>query len=257
MSNIEIRQFPCLKDSLGFLIHDPASGTTIAIDVPETSAYQSALEETGWTLTHILITHHHWAQVVGLSALKEATGAYVLGPALSKEKVPDVDQTVEDGEKLVFGDLKIQAIDTPGHTLDHLCWYFPNEKVAHTGDTLLAMGCGPIVEGDAKMMWGSLVKLVKTLSPETTVYCSHEHTVANGRFAKTVDTENPNLETRITHVNTLRAKGKMTLPTTMTMELKTNPFLRVLDKGVQRYMRMEGLHPQLIFAEVHKRKDKK
>ncbi|MEJ8476318.1 hydroxyacylglutathione hydrolase [Roseibium algae] len=251
----EIRQFPCLSDNFGVLIHDPDNGTTIAIDVPDAAAYLDILAENGWKLTHILITHHHWDHVQGLSELKEKTGAHVTGPERSRQKITGMDKFVEDGDKILVGPFEVTAISTPGHTLDQISWYFPALKIAHTGDTLFSLGCGRIFEGDMEMMWASLEKLARILPEDTAIYCGHEYTESNAKFALTIDPNNAALKARAAEVETLRAAGKPTLPTTMAQELAANPFLRAADTGVQEALGMVGKSAGEVFAEIRTRKD--
>ena len=250
-----IHQFSCLDDNFGVLIHDSESGTTIAVDVPEASAYASALEETGWTLTHILITHHHWDHVEGLGDLKTSTGATVIGPARSRMKIPEIDKTVEDGDTVHCGPYKIDAISTPGHTLDQISWHLPDISVAHTGDTLFSLGCGRVFEGDMEMMWSSLSKLLRKLPDETRIYCGHEYTADNAKFALTIEPDNAELQKRAAEVEDLRAAGKSTLPTSMKLEKATNPFLRAGEASVAAALGMDGKNAEEVFAEIRTRKD--
>ncbi len=253
--SVEIRQFPCLSDNFGVLIHDPDSGTTVAIDVPDAAPYLAVLEETGWSLSHILITHHHWDHVQGLDELKTKTGATVIGPERSRQKITGMDKFVEDGDKVLTGPFEVTAISTPGHTLDQISWYFPSLKVAHTGDTLFSLGCGRVFEGDTEMMWASLDKLKRILPADTTIYCGHEYTQANARFALTIDPDNEALQKRATEIDLLRADGKPTLPTTMAQELATNPFLRANEPDVQNALGMGGKPAAEVFTEIRGRKD--
>lgn len=254
-STTEIHQFSCLDDNFGVLIHDTDSGTTIAVDVPDAAAYEAALAETGWTLTHILITHHHWDHVQGLGALKTKTGAKVIGPERSRQKISELDTTVEDGDDVLCGPYEVKAIATPGHTLDQISWYIPSIKVAHTGDTLFALGCGRVFEGDKEMMWASLAKLLHHLPDDTTIYCGHEYTAANAKFALTIEPENAALQARARTVSDLRANGKPTLPTTMAEEKATNPFLRAGETSVAVALGMAGQSAEAVFAEIRTRKD--
>ncbi len=255
LSNVEIRQFPCLSDNFGVLIHDPDSGTTIAIDVPDAAPYLAVLEETRWTLTDILVTHHHWDHVQGLGELKTKTGAKVTGPERSRTVISELQRTVEDGDKVMAGPFEITAIGTPGHTLDQISWYFPSLKMAHTGDTLFSLGCGRVFEGDLEMMWSSLSKLIRLLPADTSIYCGHEYTAANAAFSLTIDPDNDALKQRAAEVEALRAAGKPTLPTTMEQELATNPFLRASDPGIRKNLGLESATDAEIFAEIRTRKD--
>ncbi|MBS8261857.1 hydroxyacylglutathione hydrolase [Roseibium polysiphoniae] len=252
---VEIRQFPCLSDNFGVLIHDPDSGTTIAIDVPDAAPYLAVLDETGWKLSHILITHHHWDHVQGLSELKEKTDAHVIGPERSRQKISGMDATVEDGDKVLTGPFEALAMSTPGHTLDQISWYYPALKFAHTGDTLFSLGCGRLFEGDAEMMWASLDKLKRILPEETVIYCGHEYTQSNAKFALTIDPDNTDLLDRANEVEALRANGKPTLPTTMAQELATNPFLRADEPSLKAALGMADASDANVFAEIRTRKD--
>lgn len=254
-SNVEVRQFSCLSDNFGVLIHDPDSGTTIAIDVPDAAPYLAVLEETGWKLTDILITHHHWDHVQGLGELKARTGAKVTGPDRSREVVPGFDKGVEDGDDILAGPFEIKAIGTPGHTIDQISWYIPSLKLAHTGDTLFSLGCGRVFEGDLEMMWSSLSKLIRLLPTDTTIYCGHEYTAANAKFSLTIDPDNEALKNRAVEVDALRAAGKPTLPTTMEQELATNPFLRAADPGIRKNLGLDNASDADVFAEIRTRKD--
>lgn len=251
----EFHQFPCLDDNYGVLLHDTESGTTIAIDVPHAGAYEQALQDTGWTLTHILITHHHWDHVQGLGELKKKTGATVIGPERSRQKIAGMDRTVEDGDDVLCGPYEVKAIATPGHTLDQISWHIPSIGVAHTGDTLFSLGCGRVFEGDKEMMWSSLSKLLRQLPDETVIYAGHEYTEANARFSLTIEPDNPALQARAREVADLRAAGKPTLPTTMAAEKAANPFLRAGEPSVAKALGMEGKSATEIFTEIRTRKD--
>ena len=254
-----IRQFTCLDDNFGVLVHVPESasgpGGTIAIDVPHPDPYKEVLRETGWTLTNILVTHHHWDHVQGLEKLKADTGARVTGPALSRDKIAGLDAFVKDGEEITAAGIAFKAIGTPGHTLDQISWWAPELSFAHTGDTLFSLGCGRIFEGDPAMMWASLEKLARLLPPQTSIHCGHEYTLTNARFALTVDPDNAALKARVAEVESLRQKGLPTLPTTMAAELATNPFLRPGDPAIRKHLVLEGASDAAVFAEIRRRKD--
>ncbi|MEO1114808.1 MAG: hydroxyacylglutathione hydrolase [Pseudomonadota bacterium] len=251
----EIHQFPCLNDNFGVLVHDSASGTTIAIDVPEATTYEKALAEKGWELSHILITHHHWDHVQGLGELKQKTDATVYGPARSRQKIAELDRTVEDADHIRCGPYEVKAIATPGHTLDQISWYFPEIGVAHTGDTLFSLGCGRVFEGDKEMMWSSLEKLMRELPDDTSIYCGHEYTQANANFALTIEPDNTDLQARAEEVARIRASGGATLPTTMALEKATNPFLRAAEASVAAALGMSGKSAAEVFTEIRTRKD--
>ncbi|WP_299477917.1 hydroxyacylglutathione hydrolase [uncultured Roseibium sp.] len=251
----EIHQFPCLSDNFGVLVHDSESGTTIAFDVPDSGPYEKALQKKGWTLTHILITHHHWDHVQGLGELKQKTGASVYGPARSRQKIAQLDRFVEDGDHIKCGPYEIKAIATPGHTLDQISWYIPSIRMAHTGDTLFSLGCGRVFEGDKEMMWSSLAKLLQELPDDTNIYCGHEYTEANAAFSLTIEPGNADLKTRAEEVKQLRAGNQPTLPTTMALEKATNPFLRAGEASVAEALGMSGKSAADVFTEIRTRKD--
>ena len=252
---LELVTIPCLSDNYAFVLHNPDSGDTLLVDAPDAPPIQAALDARGWTLTQILLTHHHWDHVQGLDELKAKTGATVIGPERSRQKINGMDEFVEDGDKVLTGPFEVTAISTPGHTLDQISWYFPSLKIAHTGDTLFSLGCGRVFEGDMEMMWASLDKLKRTLPADTAIYCGHEYTQANARFALTIEPDNKALQARATEIEALRAGGKPTLPTTMARELATNPFLRADEPNVQNALGMTGKPAAEVFAEIRGRKD--
>ncbi|MBA4782922.1 MAG: hydroxyacylglutathione hydrolase [Rhizobiales bacterium] len=254
MTSLEIRQFACRADNYGVLIHDAGAGLTASIDAPETTAIEQALAENGWTLTHIMTTHHHFDHVEGHAALKAKYGCTVIAPASEAAKIPGVDITVKDGDRFAFGNIQVEVIETPGHTLGQVNYFLPEAKVAFTGDTLFALGCGRIFEGSAAQMWGSMQKLMR-LPPETAIYCGHEYTLANAKFAVSVDPENAELRQRASEIEALRAAGKPTLPTTLAIELRTNPFLRANDPAIRAHLGMEAASDEAVFTEIRRRKD--
>ncbi|WP_075216312.1 hydroxyacylglutathione hydrolase [Mongoliimonas terrestris] len=246
---------PCLRDNYAVLVHDPASGTTLLVDAPEEAPVAAALRRRGWTLTHILITHHHHDHVTGLMALKDETGALVLGPAEEADRIAGLDRTLEDGDVVEIGPWTVDAIRTPGHTLGHLCYHLPSIGLAFTGDTLFALGCGRVFEGTLDAMWGSLDRLKTVLPPETIIYCGHEYTLSNARFAVSMDPGNTALQARATTIAAAREAGRPTLPTTMADELATNPFLRADDPALATAVGMAGAAPAAVFAHLRRRKD--
>ncbi len=255
MTNLQFHQFECLDDNFGVLVHDPDTGDTASIDAPDAVPVREALAHKGWKLSHILVTHHHADHTQGIDELKSAFGCHVIGPGAEAGKIPSLDQTVDDGDEFTFGGEPVKVISTPGHTLDMVNFYFPESGVVFTGDTLFALGCGRIFEGDPAMMWHSLAKLAK-LPGETIVYCGHEYTLANARFAVTVDPENSALSSRMAEIEALRKAGKPTLPTTIELELATNPFLRPHDAAIRANLGMQDADDAAVFAEIRGRKDR-
>ena len=249
-----IEQFICGTDNFGILIHDAASGLTAAIDAPEAAPIAAKVNQKGWALDHILVTHHHRDHTQGIQPLKAAFGSKVTGPAAEADRIPGIDRTVSGGDTFAFGEVEVRVIATPGHTLGHIVYWLPGEGVVFLGDTLFSMGCGRIIKGTPEQMWASLEKL-HALPDETAIYCGHEYTEANGRFALTVEPDNADLVARCADVKRLRAAGKATLPTTIGLEKRTNPFLRARDKALRAHLGMEHATPAQVFTEGRKRKD--
>ena len=256
MSNntLETKLIPCLSDNYAVLVHDRESNLTLLVDAPEDKPILDALTETGWPLTHILITHHHPDHIAGLNAIRLATSAKIYGPALSGARIPFVDIPVEDGDEFAFGDRTVCALSTPGHTLDHICYWLPDAQLAFTGDTLFSLGCGRIFEGNPKDMWFAVDRLAK-LPPETTIYCGHEYTETNGNFCLSIEPENELLQQKMKEIRALRAEGKPTLPTTVLDELTTNSFVRANHPDVKAALGMKDAQDWEVFAEIRKRKD--
>lgn len=251
---LRIEQFMCRSDNFGVLLHDPESGETALVDAPEERPILDAVERTGWRPTVILTTHHHADHVEANLTLKQRFGLKIIGPAAEAAKIPGIDDTVSEGDTLTFGGEPVHVIATPGHTAGHISYHLPRSKIAFTGDTLFALGCGRLFEAKPPVMYESLKKLA-ALPLDTEVYCGHEYTQANARFALTIDPTNSALRERAGDVNKLRAADKPTLPTTIGLELATNPFLRWHDPVIRRNLGMEQASDAEVFAEIRKRKD--
>ena len=250
-----IHQFLIGADNYGLLIHDDETGATATIDAGEAEPILAALKEVGWTLTDILVTHHHGDHVAGIPALKAATGAKVTAPIGDRDRVPLVDVTVKEGDIIQLGQLKAEIIDTPGHTSHHIAYYFPANAILFAGDTLFSLGCGRLFEGTPEQMWASLKKL-RALPADTKLYCGHEYTQSNARFALTIDPENAALRQRAREVDALRAKGAFTLPVTLGAEIAENPFLRADDPLIAARLDMANAAPVAVFAELRARKNR-
>jgi len=251
---VEIEQFMCRSDNFGVLLHDVESGQTALIDAPEEAPIVAAIRRTGWKPNMILTTHHHGDHVEANLALKERLGLRIVGPKAEAAKIPGIDEAVEEGAVIPFGHHGIYVISTPGHTAGHVSYYIPTANVVFTADTLFALGCGRLFECSAAVMLDSLKKLA-ALPPETAVYCGHEYTQANARFALTVDPTNSALKERAARIDRLRAEGKPTLPSSIGEEMATNPFLRWHDPTIRRHLGMENASDEAVFAEIRKRKD--
>ena len=254
MTHFDMHQFICRQDNYGVLVHDHDSGATASIDAPEAAVIEKELKNKGWQLTHILTTHHHGDHVEGNLALKERHGCTIIGPAGEPAAIPGIDRKVSGGDAFTFAGQEVQVIDTPGHTKGHISFYFPEDATVFVGDTLFAIGCGRVIEGTMEMMWQSLDRLRK-LPPRTTVYVGHEYTEANARFALTIEPSNRTLQQRADRVFAERAKGEMTLPTTIEEELRTNPFLRPDSAEIRMRLEMQGKSDAEVFGEIRRRKD--
>ena len=253
---LEILTIPCLSDNYAFLAHDPASGETALIDAPEAAPILKALADKGWSLTQVLLTHHHWDHIDALPDILAAhPGARVTGASADAHRLPPLDAQVAEGDSVSIGAEAGQVIDVSGHTVGHVAFYFPQSAALFTADSLMALGCGRVFEGTMPQMWTSLSKLA-VLPPETVVYSGHEYTQANGRFAETVDPGNPALQARIADIAAARAAGTPTVPSTLALELATNPFLRATDPGIRSTLGLENATDAEVFAEIRSRKDK-
>lgn len=252
----QIHQFMCLEDNFGVLIHDPASGATASLDAPEAGPILAALAETGWTLTDILVTHHHNDHIGGIPGLREKfPKARIVGPAPDRERVPGADVYVGEGDKVLVGTLEARVIETPGHTRGHIVYYFDADRLLFAGDTLFALGCGRAFEAPGTVLYESVMKLA-ALPGDTRLYCGHEYTQSNGKFALAVDPDNQPLQERMKEVVALREKKAATLPSLLSLEMVTNPFLRADDAGIQKNLGMSGADPAAVFAELRERKNK-
>jgi hydroxyacylglutathione hydrolase len=244
--SVTIHQFPCLSDNYGFLVRDEASGQVATIDTPDAETILAQLDQRGWTLDLILNTHWHPDHAGGNEALKAATGATIAGPA-EVTRIAPLDRALKDGDTVMLGETRFEVLDTGGHTLGHISYYDPADAIAFVGDTLFALGCGRLFEGTAQQMWTSLSRLT-ALPDETTVYCAHEYTASNARFALSVD-DAPTLRARADAVFAARERGEPTVPTTIAAEKATNPFLRA------PLLRPDAASPAEAFAEIRAAKD--
>ncbi|MCE9648582.1 MAG: hydroxyacylglutathione hydrolase [Parvibaculum sp.] len=255
MSKLEIHQFEALKDNYGYLVHEPSSGATAAIDTPEVGPILKALDQKGWKLTHILNTHHHFDHAGGNAELKEKTGCMIVGPKGEKDLIPGIDRAVGEGDIVELGAARARVIDVPGHTRGHIAYHFADDHVVFVGDTLFALGCGRLFEGTAQQMWTSLGKLM-ALPDDTTVYCAHEYTQSNARFALSVEPQNAALVARAKDIDAKRARGEWTVPTTIGFEKATNPFLRAASRDLRETVGLAAATDVDVFAETRARKDK-
>jgi hydroxyacylglutathione hydrolase len=251
----DISVFTCLTDNFGYLVHDGASGATASIDAPEAAPIIKALDERGWKLTDILITHHHGDHVGGVAELKQRYGCRVVAPHDKTSRIANVDQRVANGDVVKVGDLLARVVETPGHTLDHISYVFDSDKALFAADTLFSIGCGRVFEGNAPMMWESLLKL-RALPDDFRLYCGHEYTASNVRFALSVDPDNAALKARADEVARLRADNKPTIPVLLGEEKKANVFLRADDPVIAARLHMKGASAAQVFGELRERKNK-
>ena len=253
-STIEVAQFPCLSDNYGYLIHDPETGVTAAIDTPEAEPIEEELERRGWKLTHILNTHHHYDHTGGNLELSKGREIAICGPA--SEKIPGRTIDLNGGDEINFGSQKVIIIDVGGHTLGHIAYYFPYSKKVFVGDALFTLGCGRMFEGTPDQFWASLSRL-RDLPDDTQVYCAHEYTEANAKFALSVEPGNSALQSKVAQIKDLRAKNLPTVPTSIKEEKETNPFLRC--DASEEVRKNTGVQPgdseAQAFAKVRKAKD--
>lgn len=254
MAALQIEMFPCLADNYGFLLHDDEARVTATVDTPDADAIETELRRRGWRLTHILNTHHHPDHAGGNLALKERYDCVVVGPRADAERIPGIDVRVGEGDRYHLGAHRLDVYDTPGHTRGHIVYHARDAGAAFVGDTLFAMGCGRLFEGSPEQMWTSLKKIL--LWPDDTrIYCAHEYTLANGRFALTVEPENAALIERVREVETRRAAGEPTVPTTLALEKATNPFLRPTSESLRATIGLVDGDDVAVFARTRVLKD--
>lgn len=254
---LEVHQFACLSDNYGFLLHDPESQETVCIDTPDAEAYLREAARKGWQISQIWNTHWHPDHAGGNAAIKTATGCTVVAPAAEAEKIEGVERTVKQGDIVLVGDWEAHVIDVGGHTNGHVAYHVPGAGLAFVGDSLFALGCGRMFEGTAPQFWASLQRL-KALPPETLLYCAHEYTQSNARFALHADPENERLQRYAEKVEACRAKGNPTVPTNLARELAANPFLRADDRDLQARWADRGAavgDPVATFAALRAAKD--
>jgi len=251
---LEIRLVPLLSDNYGYLLHDAATGETAIVDPSEAGPVLDVLAETGYRLGHILNTHHHGDHIGGNEALIEATGAVVAAPAADRHRIPTLGVGLAQDDVYSVGEARFQVIETPGHTSGHIALYSAEDKALFSGDTLFSLGCGRLFEGTPAQMWRSFEAL-RALPDDTRVYCGHEYTESNCRFALSIEPENPELQQRAAEIRTLRAAGQPTIPSTIGLERATNPFLRSAEPAVQAAVGLSGGDPIAVFAELRRRKD--
>ena len=250
-----VELFPCRTDNYGYLIHDLESRRTAAIDAPDAQVIEAVLRQRGWTLTDVLLTHHHRDHIEGVTALKSDFNVTVTGPRSEADKIQGLDVGIGPGDIVMLGNTALLAIGTPGHTLGHLAYYDATGGHLFSGDALFSLGCGRMFEGTPGPMWEGL-KALRALPEQTLLYCGHEYTIENARFAETVDPQNAALRIRISEARRIRGDGHPTIPVTLGMEKRTNPFLRADQPALARAMGLDtDLDPSAVFAALRQAKD--
>ena len=252
---LEIVTVPCLSDNYAFLAHDATSGETALVDVPDAPPILAKLNTLGWKLSHVLLTHHHRDHVDGLPDILRKHPARVIGAKADEHRLPELDQMVVEGDTFYIGGEPVEVLDVSGHTVGHIAFYMPKSDAAFTADSLMALGCGRLFEGEPEQMWASLSKLA-ALPNETIVYSGHEYTQSNAKFALTIDPDNADLQNRVSDINRARAAEEPTVPSVLALEKATNPFLRAADPAIQSRLGMENSDPAAVFAEIRARKDR-
>ena len=250
---LELVTIPCLADNYAFLVHNTDTGETLLVDAPDAPPIQAALDAQGWTLTDILLTHHHWDHMDGLPPLRGS--ARVIGAKADAHRLPRLDLAVSEGDSVTICGENAAVFDVSGHTMNHIAVHFPTSALLFSADSLMALGCGRLFEGTPAQMWDSLQKLMR-LPADTTVCSGHEYTQSNAKFALTVDPENAALISRAREIDQARADGEPTVPSTLSTELETNPFLRPSDPGIRAQLGMVNATDTDVFAEIRARKDR-
>lgn len=254
MTQLVFHQFICRTDNYGLLLHDRKTGATAAIDAPDASEIERQLAVQGWILSHIFTTHRHADHVDGNLALQKRFGCSITGPHREAGHIRGIDREVSGGDTFTWAGREVRVLDCPGHTLGHVAYHMPSEDAVFAGDTLFSLGCGRVFEGTLDEMYES-VSQFKLLPRATRLYCGHEYTQSNARFAQAVEPGNPLLVQRAAEVDRMRAQGKMTCPSTIEVELGTNPFLRTGSAEIRETLGLEQVSDAEVFAELRRRKD--
>lgn len=251
---LELVTIPCLKDNYAYLLHDEEMNATTLIDAPEPGPVLAVLRQRGWDLDQILLTHHHWDHIDGVTEIVEATDAVVIGAAADVHRLPPLAQGLHEGDTVQVGPETGYVLEVPGHTVGHIAFFFPTSGYAFTADSLMAGGCGRLFEGTPDQMWESL-SVLAALPPETLICSGHEYTASNLRFAATIEPENEALAARIARVTKARAENRATVPSRLAGELATNPFLRAGLPHIKVSLGLPHATDAESFAELRRRKD--
>jgi len=251
---MQITPIPCLTDNYAYIIYDKTSSTVGVVDPSEAKPIISFLKKKNLKLNYILNTHHHFDHIGGNIELKKEYDSKIIGFVGDKHRIPGIDITLKNNEKLKFGNSIFKVFHIPGHTLGHICFFFEKEKIAFTGDTLFSLGCGKIFEGTHEQMLGSLNK-IKKLPRETIIYCGHEYTYKNAEFCMKYDTGNIDLKKKFEKIKKLRSENLPTVPTNLEDELKLNIFLKCDQNGLKSKLNMKNQEDFKVFRKVRDLKD--
>jgi len=252
---LQIITIPCRSDNYAYLIRDEATGQVAVVDVPEAAPILNVLKDMGWQLDQILITHHHFDHIDGLEEVRKATSAKVYGATADKHRLPPLDVSLTEGDTFKLGNEVCDVLDVSGHTIGHIAFLFKGADAIFSADSLMALGCGRVFEGDFPMMWDTMLKF-KALPDDTLVYSGHEYTVSNAKFALTVEPDNAELQARIKDIESKRANDIPTVPASIGLEKATNPFLRVDLAEVKTLIGMVSASDAQAFGAIRARKDK-
>lgn len=251
---MQIVQLPCREDNYAILIHDKKSNQTILFDAPEHDAIADYLTANNWQLTAILLTHYHFDHIAGVQSLKQQFGATVYGSKINSQPLDFLDHYLDESSALNLLGLDIKTFDTPGHKSDHICFYIQQLNMAVVADVLFSLGCGRVLDGTAQMLYSSIQK-ISQLPDDTILYCGHEYTTANAKFAQNVEPDNLALNTRIDEITQLRQQNKPTLPTILSLEKATNPFLRTYSPEIRKNLGMPTATDEEVFVKLRSLKD--
>ena len=251
---LELVTIPCLEDNYAYLVGNLDTGEAALIDVPDAAPINQVVAATGWTLTTVLLTHHHWDHIDGLDGLNRRSELKIIGAAADAHRLPPLDTAVKDGDVINVCGEQTRVLDVSGHTVGHIAFYMGGVDLAFTADSLMAMGCGRLFEGSPAQMWNSMQKL-RALPPETVICSGHEYTLSNARFAASLEPDNDNVKSRLSRVQEARDDGIRTVPSRLDDEMRTNPFLRADDPDLMAAIGMADAAPADVFAEIRSRKD--
>jgi len=254
MTPLRVRRLPALRDNYLWLLHAPDTGETAVVDPAEAAPVEAALAHEGWTLSHILNTHHHADHTGANRSLKERWGCEVVGPRADRDRIPAIDRAVGEGDEVQLGRHTARVFDVPGHTRGHIAYWFSGDEALFVGDTIFAAGCGRMFEGTQEQFWDSLRRL-RELPDPTRVFCAHEYTESNLRYAADVLPGDVAIRRRQEEVLAMRARGEATVPSTLGVEKRTNPFLRCDQPALAAAVGLSGEPPAAVFGALRARKD--